>query len=69
MILYNHRARQKDKEYYEKFVEIAVNMGVKKGCLFSMCYHRGTVRDYVFFCQPCHVNKLKDVCEMMCTGV
>lgn len=63
VILYNHRGRQKTSDYYKRFKDISNEINCKN--VYSMCFHRGTVRDYIFFCQNKHSEFISNICKEM----
>ena len=63
IILYNHRDRKPDNEYFSKFTDLAKKLNLNKNYLKVIRANKGTARDYVFFIQKKHeklINELVD---------
>lgn len=58
VIFYNHRCREKESVYLERFQPLKHQEELSSAEWKGLKFVRGTIRDYIFILQPHHVNKI-----------
>ena len=58
VIFYNHRCRQKESVYLQRFKWMQEDLILGTAYLAGMKFVRGTIRDYLFILQPNHAAKI-----------
>lgn len=54
VIFYNHRCREQESVYIQRFAWLHEHSILKDAVIAGVTFKRGTVRDYVFILQPSH---------------
>lgn len=58
VIIYNHRCREQESIYLQRFAWMHENSILKDAVIAGVTFKRGTVRDYIFTLQPSHAAKI-----------
>lgn len=58
VIIYNHRCREQESVYLQRFNWMYEDSILKDAVKAGMTFKRGTVRDYIFALQPSHATKI-----------
>ena len=59
VIFYNHRSRQTENDYLERFRKIRNDLAFEGAEWFGLKFVRRTIRDYIFILQPGHAAVVK----------
>lgn len=65
VIFYNHRCRQKEPLYLEKFTPLRHKGELSYAKWMGLKFVRGTIRDYLFILQPKHIEQVNTAIEKM----
>lgn len=65
VVFYNHRCREKESVYLQRFVSLRQCGELTNAIWKGLKFVRGTVRDYLFILQPVHVDKVNSAIENM----
>jgi hypothetical protein len=65
IIFYNHRCREKEQVYLQRFASLRLRKELANAKWKGLKFARGTVRDYLFILQPFHVDKVNGAIENM----
>jgi len=65
VIFYNHRCREKEQIYLQRFKALQMRNELKYAKWLGLKFIRGTIRDYFFILQPVHFEKVNSVIENM----
>jgi len=68
VIFYNHRCRQKESAYLQRFQSLKNNSAFQMAAWFGISYRRGTVRDYIFILQPTHADAVQKLLTKFYAG-
>ena len=58
MIFYNHRCREKEHVYLQRFEDLKQSNALLHAQWRGLKFARGTIRDYLFILHPNHVDKV-----------
>ena len=65
VIFYNHRCREKEQVYLQRFVSLQMRNELVSAEWKGLKFTRGTIRDYIFILQPFHFEKVNGAIEKM----
>lgn len=65
VIFYNHRCREKEEVYLQRFRPLQLRSELASAKWKGLKFARGSVRDFIFILQPVHFEKASDVIEKM----
>ena len=65
VIIYNHRCREQEAVYLQRFAWMHEQSILKDAVIAGVKFNRGTVRDYVFALQPSHAAKIMGCLDNM----
>ena len=65
VITYNHRCREQESVYLQRFDWMYENSILKDAVIEGVTFMRGTVRDYIFTMQPSHAARLMGCLDNM----
>lgn len=65
VIFYNHRSREKESVYLQRFDWMHEDLILKNAVITGVSFKRGTVRDYIFVLQPSHASKIIESVDNM----
>lgn len=58
VIIYNHRCREQESVYLQRFDWMYEKSTLKDAIITGLTFKRGTVRDYIFAMQPSHAGRI-----------
>ncbi|MFW5647699.1 MAG: hypothetical protein ACOCG5_01295 [Candidatus Alkaliphilus sp. MAG34] len=65
VIFYNHRCREKEKVYLQRFKPLQLRNELVSAKWKGLKFARGSVRDFIFILQPIHFEKVNNVIGKM----
>lgn len=65
VVFYNHRCREKEAIYLQRFVPLQQMNGLLSARWKGLKFVRGTIRDYIFILQPYHAVLIEAAIEKM----
>ncbi len=65
VIIYNHRCREQESVYLQRFAWMHENSILKDAVIAGVTFKRGTVRDYIFTLQPSHAARIMGCLDNM----
>lgn len=65
VIIYNHRCREQESAYLQRFAWMQEHSILKDAVIAGVAFRRGTVRDYIFILQPSHAAKIRGCLDGM----
>lgn len=65
VIIYNHRCREQETVYLQRFSWMYENSILKSAVIAGVTFKRGTVRDYIFALQPRHAASIMGCLDNM----
>ena len=65
VIFYNHRCREQESVYLQRFVWMHEKLILKDAVIAGLTFKRGTVRDYIFILQPSHAARIMGCLDYM----
>ncbi len=68
VIIYNHRSREPEPVYLQRFNWIHEDPILKNAVINGVTFSRGTVRDYIFVLQPSHATRITACVDNMLQG-
>lgn len=61
VIFYNHRCRQTEDDYLERFRRLKDDPAFQGAEWLGLTFFRGTTRDFFFILQPCHATMAREM--------
>lgn len=65
VIFYNHRCREKEEVYLQRFKPLQLRSEFVSAKWKGLKFVRGSIRDFIFILQPAHFEKINNVVEKM----
>jgi len=65
VIIYNHRCREQESVYLQRFEWMHEDSILKNAVITGVTFKRGTVRDYIFALQPSHAARIMECVDNM----
>lgn len=65
VIIYNHRCREQENVYLQRFDWMYEDSTLKNAVITGVTFKRGTVRDYIFALQPSHASRIMECVDNM----
>ena len=65
VIIYNHRCREQEFVYLQRFAWMRENSILKDAVIAGVTFKRGTVRDYIFTMQPSYAARITGCLDNM----
>jgi hypothetical protein len=68
VVFYNHRSREPEDVYFERFSWMRESSVLKQAVIIVLTFRRGTIRDYICALQPNHSHRVLECLEDMLQG-
>jgi len=65
VIIYNHRCREQDTVYLQRFNWMHKDSNLKNEVITGLTFKRGTIRDYIFALHPSHAPRIMKCMDNM----